>query len=96
MKPSFRFSIVFLIMILCTGCDQVTKSVAQRSLSSGPSLSLLGDVIRFEYLENTGATLGLGAALPGSVRLLIFVVAIGALTIALLAFALRATLLIVC
>lgn len=76
-------------MVLCTGCDQITKSVAQQTLLDRPPISLLNDLIRLEYLENPGATLGLGANLPSTVRQLIFVVAVSLLLLAIIAYAFR-------
>ena len=63
------FSVVFLA---CVGCDQATKTVAESTLSGSPSISFLGDFVRFELAMNSGAFLSLGAELPESVRRFIF------------------------
>ncbi len=68
-----RLGLVVLILILCTGCDQLTKSIARESLASSAPISLLNNSIRVEYIENPGAILGLGASLPGEIRLLLFI-----------------------
>ncbi len=67
-----RLGLVLLILISCTGCDQLTKSIAKESLVSSAPISLLNNSIRVEYIENPGAILGLGANLPGEIRLLLF------------------------
>lgn len=60
------------VFVACVGCDQATKTVAESTLSGSPSISFLGDFIRFELASNPGAFLSLGAELPESVRRLIF------------------------
>ena len=57
------------------GCDRVTKRLAAAALDGRPVRSLLGDALRLEYAENTGAFLGLGADLPPRVRLTVFALA---------------------
>ena len=59
-----RIVLVFVILLGCVGCDQVTKSVARQHLQSHPAVSFLGDTLRLQYAENPGAFLSLGASLP--------------------------------
>ncbi|HEX2734420.1 MAG TPA: signal peptidase II [Polyangiaceae bacterium] len=59
-------------LVLCVGCDQVTKYAALRWLSTGPQHSYLGDTVRLTYMENRGAFLSLGAGWPDSVRWFFF------------------------
>jgi hypothetical protein len=57
--------LVLLIAIGATiGCDRVTKHVAATTLSEASGRSFLADTFRLEYVENTGAFLGLGADWP--------------------------------
>ena len=51
-------------------------------------ISLLGDTLRLEYVENPGAFLGLGGTLPGEARHALFVVAVGLAVALLVVFAL--------
>ena len=74
MKRIHRLGLVVLILISCTGCDQVTKNIAKEALASSAPISLLNDFIRVEYTENPGAILGLGANLPSEIRLLFFII----------------------
>lgn len=75
--------LVLLIAIGATiGCDRVTKHVAATTLSGTPSRSFLADTFRLEYVENTGAFLGLGAGWPGAVRTALFSVGDGLLLLA--------------
>lgn len=54
--------------------DQATKIVAQSYLASAPPISYLGDVFRFQYMENHGAFLGIGAILPSEARFWLFTI----------------------
>jgi signal peptidase II len=86
MKTFNKTALILLVLFLSIGCDQVTKAVAKEHLSASPRLSFLGDVFRLEYTENTGAFLGLGSALPESVRFGALVVVVGGVLAALLWF----------
>jgi signal peptidase II len=55
----------------------VTKHVAATTLSEASSRSFLADTFRLEYVENTGAFLGLGADWPLPVRTAVFGVGMG-------------------
>ena len=50
----------------------------------GRTISLLGGAVRFEYAENTGAFLSLGASLPSGTRALLFVGGTGLIVVGLL------------
>ncbi|MDH3686008.1 MAG: signal peptidase II [Myxococcales bacterium] len=67
-----RIALFAAVFLTCVGCDQATKTVAESTLSGSPSISFLGDFVRFELASNPGAFLSLGAGLPESVRRLIF------------------------
>jgi signal peptidase II len=73
-KRMWRFGLVVLILVFCTGCDRVTKNVARELLASSPPISVLNDFIRFEYVENQGALLGLGANLPREDRFVLLTI----------------------
>jgi signal peptidase II len=79
---------VFIILVLCScvGCDRVTKTVARNHLALPRPLHLLGGVFRFQYTENTGAFLGLGARLPEPVRFWLLIVLVGGVLIGMLRF----------
>ena len=82
--------LVLLIAIVATiGCDRVTKHVAATTLSDAPTRSFLADMFRLEYVENTGAFLGLGADWPRPVRTAVFGIGNGLLLIALAVVAIR-------
>ena len=82
--------LVLLVAIGATiGCDRVTKHVAATTLSEMPRQSFLADTFRLEYVENTGAFLGLGAEWPRPVRTAVFGVGNGLLLVALVVVAMR-------
>jgi len=69
--------------------DRVTKHVAATTLSEASSRSFLADTFRLEYVENTGAFLGLGADWPLPVRTAVFGVGNGLLLLAVAVVAMR-------
>ena len=83
MTARWRLALLFLVTLSCVGCDQAAKAVARDSLV-GRTISLLGGAVRFEYAENTGAFLSLGAGLPSGVRSLLFVGGTGVIVLGLL------------
>jgi signal peptidase II len=62
-----------LLALLCVGCDQATKRVAESLLAGAGAISYLGDLVRFELVSNPGAMLGLGGDLPKAARELILI-----------------------
>jgi len=72
---------IVLLVATCAGCDYATKRAAE-TLRGVPPVHLAGGSVTLTYAENRGAMLSVGAALPESVRFLIFTVAVGALLLA--------------
>jgi signal peptidase II len=63
--PRWGTRLILLAVVVTTiGCDQVSKHAASIHLADGPRQSYLGDSLRLEYSENTGAFLSVGAGLP--------------------------------
>ena len=71
------------------GCDRVTKHVAATTLAGTPGRSFLADMVRLEYVENTGGFLSLGATLPPPVRMALFTIGTGIMLLVLIAAAMR-------
>ena len=90
-KGSIRSGLLALGLVFCVGCDQAAKAIARGTLASLPPISLLGGAVRFEYVENPGAFLSLGADLPPQTRFLTGVVFVAAALTALLVFLFRST-----
>lgn len=55
----------------CLGCDQLTKELARSHLGAVP-VSLAAGTVQLAVVENSGAFLSLGAALPETVRRIAF------------------------
>ena len=71
--PRFKRSLlVLLLLILCVGCDQLTKDVAHQYLALQPPQSWFHDTVRLQYAENTGAFLSLGGDLSERLRVFLF------------------------
>jgi signal peptidase II len=81
-----RTILILFVIFACIGCDQASKSLAQRELPGSPPVTLLGRTIHFQYTENTGALLGVGSSLSPIVRFWLLIVFAGAALTAILAF----------
>jgi signal peptidase II len=64
-----RLTLLAVILVISVGCDQVTKSVARSHLPDLGRQSYLGDTVRLEYAENSGAFLSLGSDGPALFRI---------------------------
>jgi signal peptidase II len=67
-----RLLLFCVVTVLGVALDQLTKAAARAYLASRPPIVVWGGLVRLAYSENTGAFLGLGAALPPAVRTLLF------------------------
>ena len=83
--------LLLVIMVLTVGCDQAAKKVASLALAGSPPRTFVNGMVRFEYAENAGAILSLGATLPAQVRHAVFVVGVGLLLLVVLLVVLRHT-----
>ena len=59
------------LLLLSVGSDQLSKDLAGRYLRPGAPLSFCGDVLRLEYVENSGGFLGFLSGLPEELRFLL-------------------------
>ena len=69
-----RIAVVVTLLIASVGCDQTTKSLARDHLQGHDVSSFFGDMFRFEYSENPGAFLSIGASLPHRARIAAFTI----------------------
>ena len=77
MNIKTRALVIGLILFADIGLDRVTKIVAKQNLPKYDVISLLGDTIRLQAAENTGAFLSLGADIPGPTRYILFTLLVG-------------------
>lgn len=71
MKSKLKILLFCLISVSLIGCDRITKVLARDHLMNKDPIVYLNDSIRLEYVENTGAFLSLGEALPQTISLLL-------------------------
>ena len=83
-----KLAMLAIITLACIGCDQTTKILAQNHLQGHASLSFFAGVFNLVYAENTGTVLGIGSGLPESTRFILFVLFVGILLVAAIAFVL--------
>ncbi len=67
-----RLLLAFVIILMCLGCDQTTKKIAQDTLPRWYSISYLWDTIRLQYVENPGVAFSIGAQWSKEVRWWLF------------------------
>jgi signal peptidase II len=82
--------IALLVLVATTvGCDRVSKHFAAATLAGEPRQSFLGDTIRLEYAENTGAFLSLGSDWSPAVQTAVFTIGTGLVLCGMIAAAIR-------
>ena len=86
MKLSSKIMIVFTVLVLSIGSDQILKQAAKAFLQYSPPISYLDDTIRLQYAENRGVMLSIGASLSAEWRFWIFTIAIGVVLMGMLAY----------
>jgi signal peptidase II len=79
-----------VVLVGTIGCDRVTKRLATETLAGSPDRSFLADTVRVAYAENAGGFLSFGAGWSDRGRMGVFVVATGALLVAMAAAIMRA------
>jgi len=89
MKRATLHAWLLVAVVSTIGCDRVTKHVATTSLAGASAHSYLAGTLRLEYVENTGAFLGLGAEWPDAVRTTLFTAGTGVVLLVLVGCALR-------
>lgn len=74
-----RLRFLLIVVAVAAGVvvlDQVTKAWAVASLAGQPSIEVIGSLLRFTYVENTGAAFGLGTGYTWIFTLIAIVVVI--------------------
>lgn len=76
-----RIIVLLFVLFACVACDQGTKTIAQNHLSTTDPIILLNGMVRLQLMENPGAFLSLGAALPPVAQFWIFTILVAAVLI---------------
>lgn len=82
----FRMLLIFGLILLNVGCDQVSKSVARNSIKAYEKISVIGDYVVLLKTENKGAFLGFLSSMENPILKAIFLIV---LPMAVLLFILR-------
>ena len=90
MRTITRIFLASTLFLGCVGCDQATKGVARAHLGLGEVHSFFHDTVRLIYVENAGAFLSFGEALPEQIRSTLFIVGVGMISMGALLAALIA------
>jgi signal peptidase II len=89
MAPRPARLLLLLAIVATIGCDRVTKHAAVTTLAGAPAQSFMADTVRLEYMENSGAFLGLGSDWPRPVRVALFSIGNGLFLLAVAIMAIR-------
>lgn len=81
-----RFMLFTGVAVVLTAIDQWTKQLAIEYLKGRLPHIYLGNFFRFEYAENPGAFLGLGATIPEELRYFLMTGVVGAILVSCLYF----------
>lgn len=89
MTTAWRRIALLALVAMTVGCDRVSKHFASRELAGEPRQSYLGDTVRLEYAENSGAFLSLGHNWHPTARIGVFTIGTGLILCGLVAAALK-------
>jgi signal peptidase II len=67
-KTILRAIIIFVILAINVGCDQISKSIARKRIHKDEQISVVDNYVTLMRVENKGAFLSLGNSLPKMVR----------------------------
>lgn len=80
MKLYLRNAAIILVCIFCfVGCDQSTKQIAKDRLEASSIISYAGGILRFVYVENSGAMLSFGSELSKPIKFYVMIVGVSIL-----------------
>ena len=71
MNILLRSLLILLLVALNIGCDQLSKKVVRQQLSSTDNIKIFTDHVTLMKVENSGAFLSVGTALPDSVKFIL-------------------------
>jgi signal peptidase II len=69
-----RALMIILLVICNVGCDQLSKLIVRREVSYSDRISVVKDFLTIIKVENTGAFLSVGSALPEYVKFIFLTV----------------------
>ncbi len=69
-----RFLIVFSLIILNIGCDQISKNIVRNTVNVRSKTEIIGDNFILTNVENSGAFLGMGSDLNPILKFILLLV----------------------
>ena len=93
MRRIGKVGVTILVLAISVVLDQITKAVARATLQPSLPVSVLNNFIRLDYVENTGAFMGMSANWPSAVRFTILIIVAALIVVILLSFTVRSRLL---
>ncbi len=70
-KRSYRLLFIFFLLITNISCDQVSKAIVRQRVDYHENIPLIDSYFTLTRVENTGAFLSLGNALPNYLKIII-------------------------
>lgn len=70
-KNIIRAFIIFSILAINVGCDQISKSIVRKRIQDNEHISVVDNYVMLLRVENKGAFLSLGDSLPKTVRFIL-------------------------
>jgi signal peptidase II len=70
-KRIFNIVLILVVLVSNVGCDQVSKAIARNALSANQPVSFVNDHITLMKVENAGAFLSVGSALPVFLKIIL-------------------------
>ena len=67
-KGITRTVLILLVVILNIGCDQVSKRIVRNEVSADESIAVIGNHLTVTHVENSGAFLSIGDAMPKAAK----------------------------
>jgi signal peptidase II len=70
-SKTIRFVLIFMILVVNIGCDQISKNLVRKSVENYQEISLIKNYVILTKVENAGAFLSLGDSLPDTLRFIL-------------------------
>lgn len=70
----YRNLLIFLLLILNVGCDQVSKHIVRKNIDYHERIAMLGDRLTLTKVENSGAFLSAGVSLSAPLKIVLLTV----------------------
>lgn len=73
-KQILRSLVIFTVLALTIGCDQISKNIVRQEIAYHEEISLIDNFLILTKIENRGAFLSVGHSLPEPIKMLLLTV----------------------